>query len=81
MKVGDWTLGTKRPFGHAADFFSVEKSLERMEQRGIDRIVFSQSAHMFMYWAGDYGTEFARISKTSWLPTAPSSRTSSTSGQ
>lgn len=63
LRVGDWTLGLKEAgkFGHAAEAFSRAKSLERMEQRGIDKIVFSGPSHMYMYWAGDYGTKYARI--------------------
>ena len=62
LKVGNWILGDKvegRP--HPAESFSRENQLKRMEERGIDKLVVCQPAHLFMYWAGDYGTEFARI--------------------
>lgn len=62
LRVGDWTLGNKNPNQpHPAEYFSLEAQLARMEERGIDMLVVSQPAHMFMYWAGDYGTIFARV--------------------
>jgi aminocarboxymuconate-semialdehyde decarboxylase len=61
LKIGDWTLGTKNKISHPAEFFSLEAQLGRMDERGIDRLVVSQPAHMFMYWAGEFGTKFARV--------------------
>jgi aminocarboxymuconate-semialdehyde decarboxylase len=62
LRVGNWYLGNKKPNPtHPAEYFSRERQLERMEERGIDKLVVCQPAHMFMYWAGDFGTKFARI--------------------
>lgn len=62
LKIGDWMLGSNtKEKPHPAEYFSLERQLERMSERGIDKLVVSQPAHMFMYWAGDYGTRFARI--------------------
>ena len=61
LKVGDWSLGNKNPNApHPAEYFSRDAQLARMEERGIDRLVLSQPAHMFMYWAGEFGTTFSR---------------------
>ena len=62
LTVGNWVLGDKvegRP--HPAESFSNEAQLKRMAERGIDKLVVCQPAHIFMYWAGEYGTEFSRI--------------------
>ena len=62
LKIGDWKLGNKNPNQpHPAEYFSLEKQLGRMAERGIDRLVVCQPAHMFMYWCGDFGTKFSRI--------------------
>lgn len=62
LKVGDWMLGNKnKEQPHPAEYFSLEAQHKRMEERGIDKLVLSQPAHMFMYWAGGYATTFARI--------------------
>jgi aminocarboxymuconate-semialdehyde decarboxylase len=61
LKIGDWELGTKKKIPHAADFFSHDMQRKRMEERGIDKLVVSQPAHMFMYWAGDFAVPFSRI--------------------
>jgi aminocarboxymuconate-semialdehyde decarboxylase len=62
LRVGNWYLGNKDPNApHPAEYFSREVQLKRMEERGIDKLVVCQPAHMFMYWAGDFGSEFARI--------------------
>jgi aminocarboxymuconate-semialdehyde decarboxylase len=59
LKIGDWALGTKGGLDKMK--YSHEGTLRRMDERGIDRLVISQPAHMFMYWAGEFGTKFARI--------------------
>ena len=62
LKIGDWVLGNKnKDQPHPAEYFSLEAQMGRMQERGIDKLVLSQPAHMFMYWAGDYATRFARI--------------------
>jgi aminocarboxymuconate-semialdehyde decarboxylase len=62
LKIGDWVLGNKnKDQPHPAEYFSHERQRERMQERGIDKLVVSQPAHMFMYWAGDFGVQFARI--------------------
>jgi aminocarboxymuconate-semialdehyde decarboxylase len=32
-----------------------------MAKRGVDKLVVSTPSHAFMYWAGDFGNEYARI--------------------
>jgi len=64
--VGDWELGTKkRDFARDAsailDWMAPDARLQKMDAQGIDVLVVSVPSHMYMYWAGDYGTEFARI--------------------
>ena len=82
LKIGDWSLGnTNKEQPHPAEYFSVERQLQRMEERGIDKLVLSQPAHMFMYWAGDFGTPFARIVNDELSHTPPSVPTSSRSGR
>ncbi|MCW3001046.1 MAG: hypothetical protein JWQ20_344 [Conexibacter sp.] len=61
LKIGDWELGTTKKIPHPAEFFSAEAQRKRMAERGIDKLVVSQPAHMFMYWAGDFATPFSRI--------------------
>src|SRR5437867_12842863 len=62
LKIGNWYLGNKDPNApHPAESFSREKHFERIAERGITKLVLSQPAHMYMYWAGAFGTEFARI--------------------
>lgn len=61
LKIGDWTLGTTKKIPHPAEYFSHEAQRKRMDERGIDKLVVSQPAHMFMYWAGEFGTRFSRI--------------------
>jgi aminocarboxymuconate-semialdehyde decarboxylase len=73
LKIGDWRLGTKK----LPDLTAVSKTeqqsdaiLERwghefrrgvMQQLGVDVLVISVPSHMYMYWTGDFGVEFARI--------------------
>jgi aminocarboxymuconate-semialdehyde decarboxylase len=61
LKIGDWQLGTKKKISHPAEKFSHENQRKAMKERGIDKLVVSQPAHMFMYWAGDFATKFSRI--------------------
>jgi aminocarboxymuconate-semialdehyde decarboxylase len=62
LKIGDWSLGnTNKNQPHPAEYFSLEAQRKRMVDRGIDKLVLSQPAHMFMYWADDFGTRFSRI--------------------
>lgn len=72
LKVGDWYLGTKK----APELTEVNKDelksdaiFERfghdfrrgvMEKLGVDVLVISVPTHMYMYWTGDFGIEFAR---------------------
>lgn len=70
LRVGDWVLGatdkgsTSTVGGGLVGWMeraTLEPRLERMDQTGTDRLVVSVPAHMFMYWAEDFGTEYAAI--------------------
>src|SRR2546427_6746562 len=63
MKIGNWHLGTKkdRPLEPLMETLSHQGLLRQMEERGIVKVVLSAPAHMYLYWAGEFGTEFARI--------------------
>lgn len=69
LKVGNWQLGTKT-WGTADDAtaqidwierLSVERRLQVMDERRIDRLVLSVPAHMYMYWTGPFGNTYAEI--------------------
>ncbi len=61
LKIGDWVLGnTNKNQPHPTEYFSLEAQLGRMQERGIDKLIVCQPAHMFMYWGGEFGTSFAR---------------------
>ena len=72
LNVGDWYLGTKKApeltqvaneeltsdaifqrFGH-------EFRREVMAKLGVDVLVISVPAHLYMYWTGDFGVQFAK---------------------
>jgi aminocarboxymuconate-semialdehyde decarboxylase len=73
LKIGDWHLGTKK----LPDLHKVEKTNQDkdaifdrwghefrrgvMEKLGVDLLVISVPSHMYMYWTGDFGVEFARV--------------------
>lgn len=68
--VGHFSLGTKQPAKAATDEEAEANLLARMThaarrklmaERGVDKLVLSAPSHAFMYWAGDFGTEYARI--------------------
>jgi aminocarboxymuconate-semialdehyde decarboxylase len=63
MKIGNWYLGAKkdRPLEPLMEKLSHQGLIKDFEERGVSQAVVSAPAHMYMYWAGDYGTEFARI--------------------
>jgi aminocarboxymuconate-semialdehyde decarboxylase len=74
LKVGDWFLGTKRLPDLAqatdADRASIDTILDRMghefrhqvmEKLGVAVLVVSVPAHMFMYWTGEFGIRFAKV--------------------
>jgi aminocarboxymuconate-semialdehyde decarboxylase len=67
MKIGNWYLGAKKERGANLEDaikrvrVSHEGLLGQMEERGISKLVLSQPAHMYMYWTGEFGTEYARI--------------------
>jgi aminocarboxymuconate-semialdehyde decarboxylase len=70
LTIGHFSLGTKQP-AKAANDDEAEANLlarmthsarrELMAQRGVDKLVVSAPSHCFMYWAGDFGDEYARI--------------------
>jgi aminocarboxymuconate-semialdehyde decarboxylase len=70
LRVGHWTLGaTDKGATSSAtggligwmDRMSLESRLQLMDRTGVDRLVLSVPAHMYMYWAGDFGTEYAAV--------------------
>lgn len=68
--VGHFSLGTKQP-SKAKDDAEAEANLlgamshdarrALMAQRGVETIVMSTPSHAFMYWAGEFGNEYARM--------------------
>lgn len=70
LTVGHFALGTRQP-SKAKDDDEAEANLlarmthqERrklMAERGVDKLILSTPSHAFMYWAGEFGTEYARI--------------------
>ena len=68
--VGHFSLGTKQPSKAASDAeaeanllarMTHAARLELMKARGVDKLVVSAPSHAFMYWAGEFGNEYARI--------------------
>lgn len=64
--VGDWVLGTKnaraaRTADDILGWMSIESRSKMMDELGIDKLIVSVPSHMYMYWAGDFGTEFCRV--------------------
>lgn len=68
--VGHFALGTRQPKAGLSDAQAEAGLLAKMShdarralmaQRGVDRIVVSTPSHAFMYWAGDFGSTYARI--------------------
>lgn len=68
--VGHFALGTKQKSKATSDQQAEANLLakmthaarrELMAQRGVDQIVVSTPSHAFMYWADDFGSEYARI--------------------
>lgn len=69
LRVGKWYLGTKRlpdlanaqAVGDAIfERMGHEFRLQLMDKLGTDVLVISVPAHMYMYWAGEYGIRFAK---------------------
>lgn len=72
LKIGDWYLGTKKlpPLADTNDAQRVEGvifdrmghefRLGVMEKLGVDILVISVPAHMYMYWTGEFGIRFAK---------------------
>lgn len=70
LTVGHFSLGTKQPAKAANDAEAEANLLARMthaarlqlmDARGVDKLILSTPSHAFMYWAGEFGTEYARI--------------------
>lgn len=70
LTVGHFSLGTTQPSKAKDDAEAEANLLARMthearrtlmNQRGVDKLVMSAPSHAFMYWADDFGTEYARI--------------------
>jgi aminocarboxymuconate-semialdehyde decarboxylase len=70
LTVGHFSLGTKQKAKATTDSEAEANLLARMthaarlklmDERGVDKLVLSTPAHAFMYWAGEFGTEYARI--------------------
>lgn len=70
LTVGHFSLGTKQPAKAATDEEAQANLLSRMThasrralmaERGVDKLVLSTPSHAFMYWAAEFGTEYAKI--------------------
>ncbi len=70
LTVGHFSLGTKQPSKAANDQEAEDNLLRRMThqgrrqlmaERGVDRLMVSVPSHCFMYWAGAFGNDYARI--------------------
>ncbi|MEY2893478.1 MAG: hypothetical protein RJA98_3386 [Pseudomonadota bacterium] len=68
--VGEFHLGTRQAKKAVTDDEAQANLLakmthasrrELMAQRGVHKIVVSTPSHAFMYWAGEFGNEYARI--------------------
>jgi len=70
LTVGHFSLGTIQP-SKAKDDDEAEANLlarmthaarcKLMAERGVDKLVVSAPSHAFMYWAGEFGDEYAHI--------------------
>ena len=69
LRVGQWYLGTKKLPAMADAEAATNMIFERMAhpfrrelmaKQGIDVLVLSTPAHMYMYWAEDFGVRFAQ---------------------
>lgn len=66
VKCGDWVLGTKQAeltqgIKWLDDKLSVGARLRLMDETGTDHLILSTPSHFYMYWAGEFGDEYARI--------------------
>ena len=70
LTVGHFALGMAKRSPAATDAEAEANMLARMThaarrklmaERGVDHLVLSTPSHAFMYWAGEFGTEYARI--------------------
>lgn len=71
LTVGHFSLGTNKHRKPADTDAQAEAALlskmthasrcALMAERGVDKLVVSTPSHAFMYWAGDFGNEYARI--------------------
>ncbi len=70
LTVGHFSLGTSKRSTASSDEEAEANMLSRMThasrrrlmaERGVDKLVLSTPSHAFMYWAGDFGNEYAHI--------------------
>jgi aminocarboxymuconate-semialdehyde decarboxylase len=71
IKIGHWVLGAKNNRLAAEndetaerkllERFALKRRLEMMEEKGVDKLVVSVPAHFYMYWAGEFGNQYARV--------------------
>lgn len=69
LRVGHWTLKTSRPkpesdeaaLAAVLEHLALDHRIAHMDKEGVDRLILSTPSHAFMYWAGDFGDEYARI--------------------
>jgi aminocarboxymuconate-semialdehyde decarboxylase len=70
LTVGHFSLGTTQPVKARDDDEAEANLLARMThaarrklmtERGVDKLVLSTPSHAFMYWAGEFGDEYAHI--------------------
>jgi aminocarboxymuconate-semialdehyde decarboxylase len=82
LTIGHWVLrtaGHKHENDAAAETallgaMSAASRIKIMDEQGVDKIVVSTPSHAFMYWAEDFGDQYARICNeelSAWVKQAP----------
>jgi aminocarboxymuconate-semialdehyde decarboxylase len=69
LTVGHWVIGSKTNFAPTdaeaeakiLSAMSVDSRMKQMAARGVDKLIVSTPSHAFMYWADEFGDEYARI--------------------
>ena len=72
LRIGDYVLRNRKmptrmkmdnsdPVGAIYDRFDYPFRRQLMDEMGVDKLVLSISPLMFMYWAGDFGVDYAKL--------------------